>query len=92
MPRIAEFYGIAIYMYHREHGVPHFHALYGEMKRSSRSAVCASWRDSYRGALLRSSGPGASYMEKSWSATGNWRGAGAHCDRSRHWRKGEVKK
>ena len=30
MPRIAEFYGIAIYMYHREHGVPHFHALYGE--------------------------------------------------------------
>ena len=30
MPRIAEFYGIAIYMYHREHAVPHFHALYGE--------------------------------------------------------------
>ena len=30
MPRIAEFYGIAIYMYHREHGAPHFHALYGE--------------------------------------------------------------
>ena len=30
MPRIAEFYGIAIYMYHREHGVPHFHAIYGE--------------------------------------------------------------
>ena len=30
MPRLAEFYGIVIYMYHREHGVPHFHALYGE--------------------------------------------------------------
>jgi hypothetical protein len=30
LPRIAAFYGIAIYMYHREHGVPHFHALYGE--------------------------------------------------------------
>jgi hypothetical protein len=30
LPRIAEFYGIAIYMYHREHGVPHFHAVYGE--------------------------------------------------------------
>jgi hypothetical protein len=28
LPRIAEFYGIAIYMYYRDHGVPHFHALY----------------------------------------------------------------
>jgi hypothetical protein len=30
MPVIARFYGIAIKMYFREHGVPHFHALYGE--------------------------------------------------------------
>ncbi|NUN98101.1 MAG: DUF4160 domain-containing protein [Candidatus Omnitrophica bacterium] len=30
MPVIARFYGIAIRMYYREHGVPHFHALYGE--------------------------------------------------------------
>jgi len=30
LPRIAALYGIAISMYHREHGVPHFHALYGE--------------------------------------------------------------
>ena len=29
MPRIAEFYGIVIYMYYRDHGVPHFHAIYG---------------------------------------------------------------
>jgi len=28
MPRIAEFYGIVIYMYYRDHGVPHFHAIY----------------------------------------------------------------
>jgi hypothetical protein len=28
LPRIAEFYGIVIYMYYRDHGVPHFHALY----------------------------------------------------------------
>lgn len=34
MPRIAEFYGIVIYMYYREHGMPHFHALY-----SGREAV-----------------------------------------------------
>jgi hypothetical protein len=30
MPVIARFYGILIKMYFQEHGVPHFHALYGE--------------------------------------------------------------
>ena len=30
MPIIARFYGILIKMYFKEHGVPHFHALYGE--------------------------------------------------------------
>ena len=30
MPVIAKFYGIIIRMYFREHGVPHFHAVYGE--------------------------------------------------------------
>lgn len=30
MPKIAEFYGIAIYMYYRDHGIPHFHAIYGD--------------------------------------------------------------
>ena len=29
MPRISEFYGIAIYLYYRDHAPPHFHALYG---------------------------------------------------------------
>jgi hypothetical protein len=29
MPRISEFFGIAIYVYHREHLPPHFHAIYG---------------------------------------------------------------
>lgn len=29
MPRISEFYGIAIYMYYRDHAPPHFHAIYG---------------------------------------------------------------
>jgi Domain of unknown function (DUF4160) len=28
VPRISEFYGIAVAMYYAEHGVPHFHALY----------------------------------------------------------------
>jgi len=30
MPRVAHFYGIAIYMYYRDHAPPHFHAIYGE--------------------------------------------------------------
>ena len=32
MPRISEFFGIAIYVYHREHLPPHFHADYAEHK------------------------------------------------------------
>ncbi|REJ73948.1 MAG: DUF4160 domain-containing protein [Planctomycetota bacterium] len=32
MPRITEFYGIAIYMYYRDHAPPHFHAIYGEFE------------------------------------------------------------
>ncbi len=30
MPRISEFFGIAIYVYYREHLPPHFHAMYGD--------------------------------------------------------------
>lgn len=30
MPEISRFYGIIIYMFHREHNPPHFHAVYGE--------------------------------------------------------------
>lgn len=30
MPVIARFYGILIKMYFREHGEPHFHAVYAE--------------------------------------------------------------
>ena len=30
MPEISRFLGIVIKMYYREHGVPHFHAVYGE--------------------------------------------------------------
>ena len=29
MPKISEFFGISIYIYYREHGPPHFHAIYG---------------------------------------------------------------
>ncbi len=32
MPRVSEFYGIVIQMFHSEHEPPHFHAAYGEFK------------------------------------------------------------
>ncbi len=32
MPRISAFYGIAIYMYYRDHAPPHFHAIYGDFE------------------------------------------------------------
>jgi hypothetical protein len=32
MPEISRFLGIVIAMYHKEHGVPHFHAKYGEYR------------------------------------------------------------
>lgn len=32
MPVISVFFGIAITMYWREHGPPHFHAKYGEFE------------------------------------------------------------
>jgi len=36
MPRVCEFYGIAIYVYYGEHGPPHFHARHAgrEMSRA----------------------------------------------------------
>jgi len=30
MPRLSQFYGIAVYMYYRDHAPPHCHAIYGE--------------------------------------------------------------
>ncbi|MDP8238911.1 MAG: DUF4160 domain-containing protein [Candidatus Hatepunaea meridiana] len=30
MPEISRFYGIIIRMFYQEHGIPHFHAVYGE--------------------------------------------------------------
>ena len=34
MPKLSEFFGIAIYMYWGDHGSPHFHARYGGEKAS----------------------------------------------------------
>lgn len=34
MPEISRFLGIVIAIYWKEHGVPHFHAKYGEQRAS----------------------------------------------------------
>jgi hypothetical protein len=34
LPKLSEFFGIAIYMYWGDHGPPHFHARYGGEKAS----------------------------------------------------------
>ena len=41
MPRISAFYGIAIYMYYRDHAPPHFHAIYGEYDAEVEIATAA---------------------------------------------------
>ena len=38
MPRLSEFYGIAIYMYFSDHNPPHFHAIYAEYEALVRIA------------------------------------------------------
>ena len=67
MPRISEFYGIAVYIYYRDHNPPHFHAIYGsseavidirtgailEGKLPRRAGKLVSeWRDLHRDELL----------------------------------------
>ncbi|HEV3416963.1 MAG TPA: DUF4160 domain-containing protein [Pirellulales bacterium] len=68
MPRISQFYGIAIYMYFRDHSPPHFHAIYGEFEaeieigsseitdgglpRNARGLV-REWTDAHRDELRR---------------------------------------
>ena len=32
MPELSRFFGIVIGIFYREHGRPHFHAVYGEFK------------------------------------------------------------
>jgi len=32
VPELSRFFGIVISIFHREHGRPHFHAVYGELK------------------------------------------------------------
>ena len=73
MPRISQFYGIAIYMYYRDHAPPHFHAIYaeheaefdiatatvteGRLPRRARKIV-TEWAAAHRDELFAQLGPG----------------------------------
>ena len=68
MPRISQFYGIAVYLYYRDHAPPHFHAIYaedeaavliatgdildGHLPRKARGLI-AEWAAAHREQLLR---------------------------------------
>jgi hypothetical protein len=41
VPRISQFYGIAVYMYYRDHAPPHFHAIYAEYEAEIEIATAA---------------------------------------------------
>ena len=43
MPRISHFYGIAVYMYYRDHAPPHFHAIYGEHEAEIEIGTASVW-------------------------------------------------
>ena len=66
MPELSRYLGIVIAMYYREHGLPHFHAIYGEFEASVNIAtgeingglpkralsIEQEWRLSHRNDLL----------------------------------------
>jgi hypothetical protein len=67
MPRVSEFYGIAIYLYYADHNPPHFHAVYAgeqaEIDIRTREVLVGSlprralrlvqeWGEAYEGELL----------------------------------------
>ena len=55
MPEISRFFGIVIGMFHREHGPPHFHAVYAEHKMTvdiETGAVTGSFPASASGLVL----------------------------------------
>jgi hypothetical protein len=61
LPRISTFYGIAIYMYYRDHAPPHFHAIYGEFE----ATVSIATGDLLEGRLPRR----ARSLVSEWAAT-----------------------
>lgn len=73
MPRISEFYGIAIAMYYAEHGVPRFHALYAGQEASIAIATLEVLAGSLPDRALRLVREWATLIAPSSSRTGSVR-------------------
>ena len=58
MPRLSYFFGIAIYMYYRDHAPPHFHAIYGSQEAEIAVRSRRVLRGSCRGVRCGSFGSG----------------------------------
>jgi hypothetical protein len=85
VPKIAEFYGIAIYMYSAITASLTFMRSTAIKKRYSRLQVCGCSRGSSRDELLRSFGPGGNYTAMNCKGTGSWRGPTDRCSRLHLW-------
>jgi len=59
VPRISSFYGVVVTMYFRDHGPPHFHAVYGEFEAQ---VIIATG-----GILMGALPPRALRMVKEWT-------------------------
>ena len=76
MPRISEFYGIAIEMYFADHSPPHFHARYA----GDEATIVIATGDVLAGSLL---GEPSGWCENGWTLIGakleaNWDRARRH--------------
>lgn len=58
MPEISRFHGIVIGMFYREHGTPHFHAVYGGER---------AWIDIGTGAVRGQLPPAAERLVLEWA-------------------------
>jgi hypothetical protein len=84
MPEISRFLGLVIGMFYSEHGVPYFHAVYGNtrLQSKSRTMQCtARCRPGRYGSCLN----GGSCIGQTYWRIGNWPGRASPSSQSRRW-------
>jgi hypothetical protein len=86
MPRISEFYGIAIAMYYAEHGVAHFHALYAGQEASVAIETLEVLAGCYRTARCGSCASGRLSIVRNSRRTGSALETVNRSSASRRWR------
>ena len=89
VPEISRFLGIVIGMFYREHGVPHFHAVYGEHKitvETNRALFEVRFRPE-RSALYLN---GLSFTSQNCWQTGSGRVSAIRSSESNRWSKHDA--